>query len=139
MSVPTNLNPRRWEEVARWLFRADDDLGLVDTILARSPPSLFGASLHCPQAAEKMAKAVLIAFGIRPPRIHDLDELGDLIRAVHLEIGDEVRGLAQLTTWYVASRYPDVAAESLPSPEDIRFALKKLHGLRRRVQSIVPR
>ena len=138
MSAPTVPNPRRWEEVARWLIRAADDLGIVDTLLTQSSPSLFGASLHCQQAAEKMAKATLIAFGVRPPRTHDLDQLGDLVLVVHPEIGSEVCGLAQLTTWYVASRYPDVATDSLPSIEDVLWALTKLRALHRRIESLVP-
>jgi HEPN domain-containing protein len=139
MSVPAQLNPRRWEEVLRWLARAEDDLVLVDMILNQSAASLFGASLHCQQAGEKIAKAVLIAFGVRPPRTHDLDELGERVLTVHPDIGNELRGLGQLTTWYIASRYPDVATESLPSVEDIRLALKKLRDLLRRVQSLVPK
>jgi HEPN domain-containing protein len=138
MNGPTHLDPHRWEEVVRWLFHANDDLGVVDAILMQSSPSLFGAALHCQQAAEEMAKAVLIAFGVRPPRIHDVDRLGDLVGAVHFEIGAEIQKLSQLTTWYAAARYPDVAADSLPSLVDIRAALVKLRVLHQRIQSLAP-
>jgi len=138
MNGPTHPDPHRWEEVARWLYHASDDLGVVDAILTQSSPSLFGAALHCQQAAEKMSKAVLIAFGIRPPRIHDVDRLGELVEGVHPEIGAEIQKLSALTAWYAAARYPDVAPDALPSLEDIRAALAKLRALHQRINSLAP-
>jgi HEPN domain-containing protein len=60
----------------RWLARADEDLRVIAVRIAQADPPLFSAALHCQQAAEKMAKAILIAATVPPPRIHDIEELG---------------------------------------------------------------
>jgi HEPN domain-containing protein len=138
MSDPRPLSPIQWVEAARWLERARDDPNIVDVLLAQPTPSLFGLSLHCQQAAEKLAKAMLIAFGVRPPHIHDIGELAELVADVHASIGLEIKNLAQLTAWYISSRYPDIAIESLPGLDDIRLAAASLRQLCDRIATLAP-
>lgn len=121
-----------------WLERARDDLGIVEVLLAQPSPSLYGISLHCQQAAEKLAKATLIAFRMRPPRIHDIGELAALVATVHPGVGRELESLNPLTAWYVSSRYPEIAADSLPNLNDVRLALVKLRQLCERVAALAP-
>jgi HEPN domain-containing protein len=122
----------------RWLERARDDLRIVDVLLAQPAPSLYGTSLHCQQAAEKLSKAVLIAYSTKPPRIHDIGELAALVAAVNEDIGRELATLSQVTTWYVASRYPEVAIESQPSLDDIRSAIVVLRKVVEQIVALAP-
>jgi HEPN domain-containing protein len=138
MSVQNEPDPRQWPEAVRWLSRADDDLRIIHLALNVVDPPLFGAALHCQQATEKMAKAVLIAFGVMPPKIHDIERLGRQVSALHADIGNAVLDLASLTAWYVASRYADAASELAPSAQDIAAVLGKLHELRRRIETLRP-
>src|SRR5215216_2288574 len=99
MNARNALDPKQWAVAQRWLARADDDLHGVETFLAQSPLSAFLAAFHCHQAAEKMAKAVLIASNVAPPRIHDIERLGWLVAEQHAEIGAAITHLGRLSTW----------------------------------------
>jgi HEPN domain-containing protein len=112
---------------------------MIEGASGLATPSLFGAALHCQQAAEKLAKAALIAFGTRPPRTYDVLRLAQMVQAVHSELGAEVESVAQVTTWYAASRYPDVPIDSLPSWQDIRWAQSRLQALHARLLALAPR
>jgi HEPN domain-containing protein len=137
MNDPGRRDLHRWQAVKPWLDRALDDLDMVDAAMGLASPSVYGVSLHCQQAAEKMAKAVLIAFGTKPPRTHDLVRLSRLVETVDAEIGAEIGALAQLTTWYAVARYPD-AADALPSSQDIGTAVASLRALPRLVLALAP-
>jgi HEPN domain-containing protein len=139
MSVPSRPNDVQWTEAARWLERVGDDLDIVDTLLRQPSPLLLGAALHCQQAAEKLAKATLIAFGASPPRIHDVDELAERVALVHADIGRELQRLGRLTAWYISSRYPDIAVEAMPNSDDIRQAVASLRRIFLQVTALAPR
>ena len=49
----------------------------AEALLALASPEIGPAAFHCQQVAEKMAKAALIAAREPPPRLHDIDELGE--------------------------------------------------------------
>jgi HEPN domain-containing protein len=88
---------------------------------------------------EKMAKAVLIASSVPPPRIHDIEKLAGLVAARNAEIGRTIAEFAELTTWYVSARYPDESFDSAPSADDISSAVTKLQVLRQRIDSLAPK
>ena len=137
MSAQTEPDPRQWAEATRWLARADDDLRVVEMLMAQVSAPLLPAALHCQQAAEKMAKAVLIALNVAPPRIHDIETLGALIAARHADVGRTIAEMGELTTWYVSARYPD-SMQVAPSAEEIGLALTKLQRLRQLVSLLAP-
>ena len=139
MSDPKIPEFQLWQEAARWLYYATDDIGVIEAVLKQPAPSLLGAAMHCQQAAEKMAKAVLIAFGNRPPRIHDLGRLARLVQSVRSDIGAELWAMAEITTWYAAARYPDVAFDTLPTLEEIHSVLAKLRALHERILALAPK
>lgn len=56
-----------------WVTSADVDLDAVRRCLA-DPPNVTVAAYHCQQAAEKLIKAVLVAYGDCRPRC-DCEEL----------------------------------------------------------------
>src|SRR5215216_4286063 len=99
----------------------------------------FLAAFHCHQAAEKMAKAVLIASNVAPPRIHDIARLGRLVAEQHAEIGAAITHLGRLSTWYVSARYPEDPFDLAPSEQDIRKALTELQLVRQRINSLAPK
>lgn len=138
MSDRTPTDVEQWAEALLWLNRADLDLRAVEALLSASPPLVDTAAFHCQQAAEKIAKAVLVAIGHEPPHIHDIARLSRLIRDKHPEIADLVEALAGLTDWYISGRYPGVALDAAPNANDVRAALGQLRTLRRRLNALAP-
>jgi HEPN domain-containing protein len=138
MSATMAVDPRQWSEARRWLARVDDDLPAAEALLGLALPAVGVAAFHCQQAAEKMAKAVLIALHVSPPKLHDTAELGRRIKAHHAALGEGFGELGGLTRWYVSARYPEAGIEDVPSVEDMRDVLLRLHRLRRRIDELAP-
>ena len=136
MNGPTEFDPQHWPEAKQWLERADEDLRLAQRIV-RDAEFLASAAFHCQQAAEKMAKAVLVAYHAEYPRTHDLAELGTAVAAVRPELGESIAGLSGVTDWYVTSRYPGL--EYRPSRQDVELALEKLNDLRQQIAALAPK
>src|SRR3954447_1421718 len=100
MSGPIQPDPGCWAEAVQWLQRADEDIRLAEKI-AGDPDFLASAAFHCQQAAEKMAKAVIVAYQTEYPRIHDLAQLGWAVAKLRPELGASIAALSGLTDWYV--------------------------------------
>lgn len=131
--------PRQWREAERWLARAEEDLRAAEALLDLATPIIGPAAFHCQQAAEKMAKAVLIAAREPPPRLHDIDELGHRIAPLHPEIAEAIDALGGITGWYAAARYPDAGSDIGPSVADVREVLSDLRRLRRQIDTLKPK
>jgi len=117
----------------------DEDLQVAEMLLTDASPVLRSAAFHCQQAAEKMAKAVLVALGAAVPKIHDVEELSWLVTDVDPELGKAVGKLAALGGWYTAVRYPGLETDFQPSLQDVRSALTELRDLRERINSLAPK
>lgn len=139
MSERAQISPRQWAEALRWLVFVDEDIGAIGALVASSPPAVRSAAFHCQQAVEKMAKAVIVAFGAAAPKIHDVEELSFLVEDFDPGLGQAIRNLANLTSWYIAVRYPDIEVESLPSLRDVATILTGLRNLRRQVDTLAPK
>ena len=129
-------DPRQWGEAERWLARADQDMRVAQALLALTSPEIDPAAFHCQQAAEKMAKAALIAAREPPPRLHDIDELGRRVQAHFPALGAAFEALGGITRWYVSARYPDAGGAPAPSSADVRDVLSQLSDLRRRIADL---
>jgi HEPN domain-containing protein len=136
MSEPIQPDPRRWAESVQWLQRADEDIRLAEKI-ASDPDFLASAAFHCQQAAEKMAKAVIVAYRPDYPRVHDVAQLGLAVAVLHPELGASIVGLSGLTDWYVTPRYPGL--EYRPSRQDVETTLHKSKELRRQIETFAPK
>ena len=136
MSAPTPPDPRQWREAERWLTRADQNVRAAEARLALATPEVDPAAFHCQQAAEKMAKAALIAAREPPPRLHDIDELGRRVQAHFPALGAAFEALGGITRWYVSARYPDAGGIPAPSAADVREVLSRLGDLRRRIADL---
>ena len=85
-----------------------------------------------------MAKGVLIAKGIEPPKTHDIDLLGRLVGSQEAQLGERISALSRLTVWYIAPRYPDAMIDDIPSEVDLLAAFAKLRELRLQIDKLAP-
>jgi HEPN domain-containing protein len=94
----------RPEVATRWLAYSESDLAVARGV---DRPGVLTETLcfHAQQAAEKAVKAVLVAEGAEPPRTHDLEVLLAAVPG-DVPIGFDRAGVAALTVYAVASRYP---------------------------------
>jgi HEPN domain-containing protein len=100
-----------------WLDRADEDV-VAARILAAAAESLAGlAAYHVQQSAEQLLKGVLVGYGIRPPRSHDLEDLIGRLPPSTPSLIDLDR-LRALTIWFGAFRYPGEEMEIEPPTGD---------------------
>jgi HEPN domain-containing protein len=109
------------DPVDEWLQFARNDLRSARTLSAdeQIPPPI--PCFHAQQAIEKALKALLIAQGINPPKVH---VLGKLYAQLPAEMATKVTfgpdDLARLDPWAVAGRYPgDVPEISRGSAETL--------------------
>lgn len=115
---------RQLEEAQRWFAAAASDLLAVDLVLRPEPPLSDIAAFHLQQAAEKAAKALLIARWRRPPKSHDLETLSELLSDIEPVIAASLSALDRITSWAAIARYPD--GEASPSAAEVRKASKEV-------------
>ena len=105
--------------VEKWLFRADEDVAVLDELL-QSNPQAYASTIcfHAQQAVEKYLKALLACKGVDFPKTHDVDFLLAECRKVTSGELDEVDPKS-LTDFGVSVRYPDDFF--VPEPSDTRY------------------
>jgi HEPN domain-containing protein len=87
-----------------WLIHAESDLQVAVT--GKSPKVLYETlCFHAQQAVEKALKAVLIANKIPSTKTHNIGTLIGMLPA-HVELSEELKEAAELTTYAVMARYP---------------------------------
>lgn len=93
-----------------WLNRANSNLVLATIVdIENMPDGLYIEDLcfEIQQSAEKAIKAVLVYYGIKFPKIHDISSLIVLLKQkTTLEIPDFVKNAGTLTQYAVKTRYP---------------------------------
>ena len=105
-------------------------------LAARTPQLNDLICFLCQQAGEKYIKALLQELGWAIPRIHDLDDLLDLLLPHDATLRRLRRGMLFLTQFAVEYRYPGEnaskrqAAAALRWAERIRLALRARLGLK---------
>lgn len=137
MSGKKRASARQWQEAVRWLLRVDQDLAAVDALLRAS--LVDPAALHCQQAAEKLAKAFIVAMGSSPSKTHDIEELADAVAHHDPEFGENLRQLGSLTRWYVSVRYPAGGGETAPTSRDVSEAHATIRELRQSIEVFAPK
>ena len=65
----------------------------------------------CPSGRGEAIKALLVARGTDPPKLHDLDRLAARLPEDDNERFDAI-DLPELTRWAIEGRYPDDAEEA---------------------------
>lgn len=119
--------------VREWRDKAEGDFRTARReCAAAEEPNYDAACFHAQQGVEKLIKAVLIHHDIAPPRIHDLERLGELLQKVCPSTALDVGELRLLTTVGMATRYPgeeadhEDAAQAVEIGGRLREALIKL-------------
>ena len=121
--------------VLGWIRKADSDLENVSLCLA-SGKSLDTACFHTQQAAEKLLKAYLIAYGLPAPLIHNIEKLVELCEQ-HNHAFLSVKPLgAILTPYAVQLRYDE---DFWPSEQETAAALQSAQALRAFVIPLLPK
>jgi len=106
--------------VAAWLRKAENDLKNIRASLQSSDPAWDTVCYHAQQAAEKTLKAFLVARGVLPPRVHDLEELLSLCKDFDPSLDELTGDCGLLTDYGVEVRYPDVTE---PDESEARLAV----------------
>lgn len=97
---------KEWVRKAEADFRtASREFPVIDA------PNYDAVCFHTPQCIEKYLKALLIAHGVTPPKIHDLAQLHRLLTPVCPDWQWSVDELRLLSRSAVIARYPGETAE----------------------------
>lgn len=116
MSAP----PRDPSDPREWLRRARSNLARAAAGRPTSEVLWEDLAFDAQQAAEKAIKAVLIAWGISPPRTHSFGPLISRVEETGVVVPIGLRDVTNLTKYAVRYRYP--AMESM-TEEQYRGAL----------------
>jgi HEPN domain-containing protein len=123
------------EHAAMMLGMARIDLravkGMVDSAIFAD--EVFG--FHAQQVVEKSLKAWLSVLGAGYPRIHDIEELLNLLEDQGAEIPEHFRDLTELTVFSVQYRYEYF--EEADQATDRAAMISRLQGVLDKVAAIV--
>ncbi|OHB62857.1 MAG: hypothetical protein A2Y76_03280 [Planctomycetes bacterium RBG_13_60_9] len=100
------------EIVKEWIIKAEGDFATATREMAAPEnPNFDAVCFHAQQCIEKYLKAVLIASGVTPPKVHDLAVLDRLVTPVCPGWRWPIEELRLLTRAAVMFRYPGESAE----------------------------
>jgi HEPN domain-containing protein len=122
------------KETREWVRKAEHDHGCALRLTGHG----FNDAIcfHCQQLVEKYLKALLEEKSLHIPKIHNLDALFGLLRALHPELIPHHRHLITLSRYAVALRSPGEwatkrqATYAVRWAEAIRKACRSLLGIR---------
>jgi HEPN domain-containing protein len=95
------------EAAHEWHNYAESDLDSAEYLVGQRQPHREIIAFHCQQAAEKALKGLLVLHGTRPPKIHDLEKLHGLCKAVIPAIDPLLVHCKGLNDYSVGPRYPE--------------------------------
>ena len=104
----------------RWLEVADRDLAVIRLCLGAEPMQAEVAAYHCQQAVEKVAKAFLVAAGVRFRKTHSIDELAGQVTPIDQSAGDELNSACLGHSMGIRASLP--AGGGAGAPADARRA-----------------
>src|SRR5688572_21561541 len=90
----------------KWVRKAEGDYRVAAAIARATEPFHDQLCFHCQQPAEKYLKALLQERGQPVPKIHDLDDLLQLLLPTYKQLRPLRRALSVLSDFAVDSRYP---------------------------------
>jgi HEPN domain-containing protein len=109
---------------AEWVRKAEDDYILARRSGRSKKPLHDGVCFHCQQCAEKYLKALLEELALPVPKTHDCEQLLLLLLPHHVGPRPLRRGLAFLTNFAVAVRYPGANASKRQARASLRWAAR---------------
>ena len=125
----------QWREARRWIAKADEDL--VAARLLITGELLNPAAFHVQQALEKALKALAVAAGQDIRRTHDLETLMAEAHKSWPALIPFPSSLADVSEWYLVSRYPDMD-ETAPASDEIWEALDQIERLIQAIKAQAP-
>ncbi|MBI5165996.1 MAG: HEPN domain-containing protein [Magnetospirillum sp.] len=137
MSDP-DQRQRQWSEAGQWFIKADEDICMAEMALVRQPPLIDPAAFHCQQAAEKILKGLLVAAAVRAPRSHDIEILSSLAAPLYPGLASRMDQFALVSTWTMASRYPDYGGGLGTEANEVADMLKAITAFRTDVAALSP-
>jgi HEPN domain-containing protein len=130
------MSDRHLELARRWLARADNDIITArQTLLLPNSPT-DTPCFHAQQAIEKALKASLTYRQIAFTRTHDLLRLLDLNLSILPELEEFREKFADMETYAVDVRYPDLGFD--PSRDEAFEALALAEAIVMKVKSQLP-
>jgi HEPN domain-containing protein len=129
------MTDQHLELANRWLERSDNDIitARQTLLLANGPTDT--PCFHAQQAIEKAFKALLTFHQITFPRTHDLLRLLDLALPFMPELDNDREGFADMETYAVDLRYPDLGFD--PPRSDAVDALALAEETVTKIRTIV--
>jgi HEPN domain-containing protein len=111
------------ETVKEWIAKAEGDFSVAcRERRVRKSPNWDAVCFHCQQCMEKYLKALLIHFGVTPPKTHDLLLLDGLLKPVCERWSWPEEELRLLTHASVVYRYPGETADQSEAIDAIKIA-----------------
>lgn len=98
------MNNSTEEFVKQWLFKANEDLLVVDKLTEYEIIATSSVCFHCQQAVEKFLKAFLIAHDIEIKRTHNIEFL--LSECADIDLDFAHINPKELSDFGVDARYP---------------------------------
>ncbi len=118
--------------VEAWVKKAEDNyISAIDLSRRRKNRVPDVICNQCQQSAEKYLKALLVRHALAVPKIHDLEDLADLIVRVEPDIRLIDTFLVQLNPYGVDIRYPGPAT----TDNDAKEAVIAMREVRRFVRA----
>ena len=100
-----------------WISRAESDFQAAINLLGSAQPSWDAVCFHAHASIEKLLKALIVAHGSYPPRIHGLKDLMALLPAGIRKDSQLIAAAEVLDGLFPKSRYAD---KPMPTPEEAR-------------------
>lgn len=125
------------KDIRKWIIKADHDLASAKVLFLYKPELKDIAIYHCHQAIEKYLKGIIIHFGLKFLKVHNLILLLDIVTE-KFEIYDALRDeIDWLNTVSNHVRYPDDkdlykyfdAERAINVAEKMRFTLLDKLGM----------
>lgn len=120
-------------QTGQWVRKAEEDWRGANDLATGEPPLRDLICFHCQQAVEKYLKAVLQENGAPVPKIHDLDDLLDLVLPFGGTLAPLRRGLHSLGRFAVEYRYPGPRATKRGMDAALRHTARVRRELRLRL------
>ena len=120
-------------QTSQWVRKAEEDVNVARELAAQKPPPRNTVCFHCQQAAEKYRKALLQENGAAVPRIHNMEDLLDLLLPHDATLKPLRRSVASLTKFAVEYRYPGMWATTRQMRSGLKIAERVRGEIRARL------
>jgi len=130
------LDAERKRLLAVWLRKAEDNVQVVELLLANDAGLANPIAFHAQQAVEKYLKAHLTWHQVPFPKTHDIERLLVLVESIDKPLADALADTTVLTMYGVEVRYPGDLSEA--SGEEAQEAVELMRKTRDAVRAVLP-